>query len=284
MGNKIKVYLASSWFTPATEEIRFNLEGMLSVRPDVELYSPKRDGIMLPPNQRHDTALRESIFNDNISHIVSADLVIANVYSMDSYNDTGTMYEIGYAMANNVPVLGFTTTMDQVDVRFKGILGGMNVVTGYSTLTAVLDELIPRLLDKDTTKTGKVLFVGNGNKDVDETIASYIMDSGANLRWLNDIHNEVYTRIDEIFENVDYMIAVIDDRKTIVSWMIGQAYARGIPVVTYSNYDYGINIMLLVSVLTHIRGTEELSAFLQQVQRQGLESIPKFDISQMDAM
>lgn len=284
MKNKINVYLASSWFTPATEEIRSNLEGILSVRHDVELYSPKRDGIMLPPNQKHDTALRESIFNDNISHIVSADLVIANVYSMDSYNDTGTMYEIGYAMANNVPVLGFTTTMEQVDVRFKGILDGMTVVTGYPTLNAVLNALIPHLLDRDITKTCKVLFVGNGNKDVDETIASYIMDSGANLRWLNDIHNEVYAKIDEIFENVDYMIAVIDDRKTIVSWMIGQAYARGIPVVTYSNYDYGINIMLLVSVLTHIKGTEELSAFLQQVNRNGLKSITKFDISQIDAM
>lgn len=283
MKDKIRVYLASSWFTPATEEIRSNLEGMLTVRPDIELYSPKRDGIMLPPNQKHDTALRESIFNDNISHIVSADLVIANVYSKDSYNDTGTMYEIGYAMAHDVPVLGFTTTMEQIDVRFKGILEGMNVVVGYDALNSVLDEIIPTLSER-SQKNNKVLFVGNGDKEVDEKLVSYIMDSGANLRWVNDLHEEVYARIDEIFDNVEYMIAVIDDRKTIVSWMIGQAYARGIPVVTYSNYNYGINIMLLVSVLTHIRGTEELGNFLQQVKRCGLESIPKFDISQIDAM
>lgn len=283
MKDKIRVYLASSWFTPATEEIRSNLECMLTVRPDIELYSPKRDGIMLPPNQKHDTALRESIFNDNISHIISADLVIANVYSKDSYNDTGTMYEIGYAMAHDVPVLGFTTTMEQIDVRFKGILEGMNVVVGYDSLNSALDEIISTLSERDQ-KNNKVLFVGNGDKEVDEKLVSYIMDSGANLRWVNDLHEEVYARIDEIFNNVEYMIAVIDDRKTIVSWMIGQAYARGIPVVTYSNYNYGINIMLLVSVLTHIRGTEELGNFLQQVKRCGLESIPKFDISQIDAM
>lgn len=281
---KINIYLASGWFTPNTREILESLEKKLSDREDVILYSPRRDGIVLPPDQKHDTALRESIFLENIQHIVAADLVVANIDSRDSYNDPGTMYEIGYAMAHNVPVVGYTTSEENVQDRFKGILYGFDcIVDSLDNLDHYLDtkDFLPRSAE---AHNHKVLFVGAGNEEVDSKLASYIMDSGANLRWVNEVHSEVYSRIDEIFEGVEYMIAVIDDRKTIVSWMIGQAFARNIPVITYSDYNYGINVMLLVSVLTHLRGSEELIHFLQQVKREGLESIPKFDISQLDSM
>lgn len=278
---KLSIYLASGWFSSDTREILDQLESYLSTLENVVLYSPRRDGIMLPPNQKHDTALRESIFCENISNIKEADLVVANIYSGDPYNDPGTMYEVGYAMANDVPVIGYSPSTENIEDRFKGILEGMTVIHTlkdlYSTISSYEES-------HKYIKKSKVLFVGNGNKEVDEKLVSYIMDSGMSIRWVNNMHNEVYTKVDEIFQGVDFMINVIDDRKTLSSWMIGQAYARNIPVVTYSNYNYGINIMLLVSVLTHIRGTDELNRFLQQVNRYGIKSIPKFDISQMDAM
>lgn len=279
--NKLKVYLASGWFTDRTRAILDRLEPMLDNHPRVTLYSPRRDGVMLPPNQKHDTSLRESIFTENIQHIVDADLVIANIDSVDSYNDPGTIYEIGYAMAHNVPVVGFTLSILNITDRFAGVLPGFECIAySYPELCDVLDEF-----SVDSRKnTSKVLLVGSGDEEVDGKIASYIVESGANIRWVYEDHTQVYANIEDIFKDVQYMVAVIDDRKTIVSWMIGQAYARGIPVITYSNYNYGINVMLLVSVLTHIRGTEELQKFLQQVKRGGLESIPKFDISQMDSM
>lgn len=281
---KLNVYLASGWFTLRTREILDSLEEYLDQREDVTLYSPRRDGVMLPPNQKHDTALRESVFKDNISHISTADILVANIESVDSYNDPGTVYEIGYAMANNIPVVGFALNKDNISDRFRGVMDGFEgVVYNFHDLGCFLDINANRL-GEDTEKKQKVLFVGTGNTDVDNKLASFIMESGAKLRWVNEMHSEVYSRIDEIFEDVQYMIAVIDDRKTLVSWMIGQAYARGIPVITYSDYNYGINVMLLISVLTHIRGTEELVQFLQQVKRGGLESIPKFDVSMMDSM
>ena len=284
MNKKVSVYLASGWFTPRTRDILDNLESKLSNREDVKLYSPRRDGIMLPPNQKHDTTLRESIFKENIHHIVEADMVLANIDSKDSYNDPGTIYEVGYAMANNIPVVGFSLGGEEnISERFKGIRTGFEcILTSYEEVDIYFDTY--NVTHEVVDHLKKVLFVGAGNKEIDNKLASYIMDSGANLRWVNEVHSEIYSRIDEIFEDVEYMIAVIDDRKTIVSWMIGQAYARGIPVITYSDYNYGINVMLLVSVLTHLRGTDELVKFLQQVKREGLESIPKFDISQLDSM
>lgn len=278
---KLAIYLASGWFTPRTKDILDYLEYQLTQREDIDLFSPRRDGVMLPPNQKHDTALRESIFKDNIRHIDEADMVIANIDSVDSYNDSGTIYEVGYAMAHDIPVIGFTLSQENISDRFRGILNGFEcIIDSYQELSEFLDDH-KKEPEKDKSK---VLFVGSGNESVDKHLVAYIMDSGANLRWVNEVHKEVYSRIDEIFKDVQYMIAVIDDRKTIVSWMIGQAYARGIPVITYSNYNYGINVMLLVSVLTHLRGVEELKGFLQQVNEKGLESIPKFDISQMDSM
>lgn len=286
--NRTSVYLASGWFTPNTREILDNLEKRLSMREDIDLYSPRRDGIMLPPDKKHDTELRESIFKENISHITGADIILANIDSKDPYNDPGTIYEVGYAMANNIPVIGFATSEENIDSRFNGIKTGFDcILYSYEDLTTFLDSC--DIIAKESSVSHvdipkqKVLFVGASNENVDNKIVTHIVESGANLRWVNESHSEVYSRIDEIFEDVEYMIAVIDDRKTIVSWMIGQAYARGIPVITYSDFNYMINIMLLVSVRTHLRGTEELTKFLQQVKREGLDSIPKLDISEFNA-
>lgn len=280
---KLKVYLASGWFTPVTKDILDHLEDQLTRMEDVDLFSPRRDGVMLPPDQRHDTELRESVFADNIRHILDADLVLANVHSTDDWNDTGTIYEIGYAMANNIPVVGFALSEDNITDRFKGIMRGFECNLWSYHDVDMFFKLYRIAEDHNTSSKQKVLFVGNGNEEVDKKLASYIMDSGASLRWVNEVHSEVYSRIDEMFKDIQYMIAVIDDRKTIVSWMIGQAYARGIPVITYSDYNYMINIMLLVSVRYHLRGTEELQKFLQTVKREGLDSIPKLDISEFNA-
>lgn len=283
--NKIKVYLASGWFTPITREIRNKLEKFLSEREDISLYSPMRDGIKLEENQKHDTALRESIFKENIKHIVDADLIVANIESTDPYNDPGTMYEIGFAMAHDIPVVGYCEHLDHIFERFKGIHSGFDShCHSLKDLEIYLDGFKDVRSYQETNSKEKVLFVGSGNSEVDNKLVSYMMDSGVNIRWVNELHSEVYARIEEIFDNVKYLIVVIDDRKTIVSWMMGQAYSRGIPIITYSDFNYGINVMLLCSVLTHLRGTEELVRFLQQVKREGLGSIPKFDISQMDSM
>lgn len=283
MSKKLSIYLAGGWFTPRTREILDNLEKELDAREDINLYSPRRDGIMLPPNQKHDTALRESIFKENISNILEADMVFANIDSVDSYNDPGTIYEVGYAMANNIPVVGFTLSKDNISSRFKGIIDGFDcIVEGYDLIDSLFDNYASE--DKKESLGDKILFVGAGNGEVDSKLASLIMDNGFNLRWVNEDHNDIYSRIDEIFKDVTCMIAVVDDRKTLVSWMIGQAYAKNIPIITYSDHGYGINVMLLVSILTHIRGTDELQRVLQQIKRKGIESIPKFDISELDSM
>ena len=110
-----------------------------------------------------------------------------------------------------------------------------------------------------------------------------LLDSGALVKCVNNKHREIYRDIEDIFDKVDLVIAVIDDRKTIVSWTMGQAFARNIPIATYSDQGYGINVMLLCSLLTHIRGEDEMKEFLEQI-KNGLDTVPEFDISQIESM
>lgn len=282
---KIKVYIASGWFSERTRDILDNLESHLGQHSSLSVYSPRRDGIMLAPNQKHDPQLRESIFKENIRQILNSDIVIANIDSMDDHNDPGTIYEIGYAMASRVPVIGFDLS-NNIRSRFGSILNGFEcIISDYADLDDLIETGDIRNFLYEREEPQKVLFVGARNRGVNQKLIAHIMESGANVRWIEaGEYPSVYPRIDEIFDGVKYMIAVIDDRETLVSWMIGQAYARNIPVVTYSDFNYGVNIMLLCSLVTHLRGTEELTEFLQKVKREGLESIPKFDHSSMNAM
>jgi nucleoside deoxyribosyltransferase len=54
-----------------------------------------------------------------------------------------------------------------------------------------------------------------------------------------------------LIDKSDLVIAVIDDRDTGVIWEMGYAYAKNIPIITVSNFDYDVNIMLGQCVLAH---------------------------------
>jgi nucleoside 2-deoxyribosyltransferase len=49
----------------------------------------------------------------------------------------------------------------------------------------------------------------------------------------------------------DSMIAIIDDRDTGTIWEMGYAYATGIDTITFTNNDYGLNVMIGQSIRAH---------------------------------
>lgn len=57
---------------------------------------------------------------------------------------------------------------------------------------------------------------------------------------------------ERLIERSDLVIAVIDDRDQGVIWEMGYAYARGIPTITISQFDYDVNLMLSGTVIGHI--------------------------------
>lgn len=69
------------------------------------------------------------------------------------------------------------------------------------------------------------------------------------------------------------MLAVIDGRDTGTVWEIGFAYASGIPVITYSDQGYGVNVMIKECVWAHAKGLARLAEVLKIVKDRSREAL-----------
>lgn len=288
---KIKLYVAGPWFTPQAEKTMTMMEQMAILNPDkVEAYRPRIDGIKLNPGEFHNPELRHKVFEDNIVHIDTCDYVIANVDSRDGVIDTGTLWEVGYAISKNIPVYLYDPAGDS-SVTMSGMYPS---IRGEIPNQIELGEFFedPRRYDAEyigasyPPKVNKILLItplGQADKYTDLAVAlTEIYDN--NFKWIDD-HSAyaIYDSYDFLMYDSDLVIAVIDDKDPIVSYTIGYAYEKGIPVITYTNYDYDVNIMLLCSVLTHVKGVKNLKILLQKIKDGGIEAVPKFDHSSIKA-
>lgn len=291
MKKELQVYLCAGWFGPNQEQSITDAENLLRGTPNIKTYFPRHDGVKLAPNELHDSNLRKKVFDDNVSHIDHADFVVVVCDGRDGYYDTGTLWECGYAMSRNIPVIAY----DPAGVAHEHLCSIYKGFTAVCTDLYALEKAIIELLFVEKVFYNaipkKILFIGpdstqeqrDKNGDI---IASVIMEChGSNFRWVDSFSNDsLYDSVDEIFTDIDYMVSVIDDRHPIVSWMMGQAYNRQIPVITYTNFDYGVNIMLLNSLLYHCKGNAELKEVMQKMKRDGIYSLPKFDDSSLRAI
>lgn len=57
---------------------------------------------------------------------------------------------------------------------------------------------------------------------------------------------------ESLLDDSDLVLALIDDRDTGVIWEMGYARSNGTSVITISDHDYDLNIMLSGTVLAHI--------------------------------
>lgn len=67
-------------------------------------------------------------------------------------------------------------------------------------------------------------------------------------------------------DNIDtapFMIAVIDGRDTGVTFEIGYAYRAGIPILTFTNQNFGMNLMLAQCTIGHCKGLSDLRGALE---------------------
>jgi len=63
-----------------------------------------------------------------------------------------------------------------------------------------------------------------------------------------------------------FVLAVIDDYDVGMVWECGFEFGISlgkVPIVTYTDQDYGLNVMLRESAIAHIRGVGELKLFLR---------------------
>lgn len=300
-GKEIKVYLAGGWFHPDDDRILTKLEEYLRSKDFIKPYFPRHDGVKLNAGEFHDPKLRERVFLDNIAHIDDADLVIANLDGRVC-QDTGTCYEVGYAMARNIPVIGYQDDSNGLMTeQLASILDSFNFLcVGISDLDMYLNNFAERVFNRDKnvllpkvsyekTLGSKVLFIAPDNTDENikngTDVANVLIECfGKDFRWVDSLSNKnIQLATDDIFDDIKFMLAVIDDKHPIVSWMMGQCFARKIPMISYTNYNWDINIMLLCSIKYHVKGIEELKKVIQDIKRNGIDNLPKFDSSNIKA-
>ena len=273
---KIKEYTASGWFTKNTDEILTKIEGMLRNCEDISPYFPRHDGVKLKEGEIQNHEIRKKVFDDNVKHIDKADFLLVNLDGQDGFYDTGTLWELGYAMSKDIPVVAFDTT-GTVPERLPNFAEGFEIIlTSFEELGTFLESISQFVPQRKKSSNKKVLLVSPSDTEVQresaKDVAAVIIEcKGSEFRWVDQSSKlGLYTYMDDIFQGVELMVAVIDDRDPLVSWMMGQAYQRGIPTVSYTDFDYGVNVMLAVSITEHIKGKNNLKAFLQKIKREGI--------------
>jgi len=67
----------------------------------------------------------------------------------------------------------------------------------------------------------------------------------------------------EEIARADVIFAVIDDRDLGVIWEMGYGFGKGVPIVTYTDKDFGLNVMLKGCAQAHVKGVGEAFKLLK---------------------
>lgn len=134
------VYLAAPWFNESQYVIHTNVTKLIRQH-TTGILSPK-EIFDCPPDA--DQRTREQTFRGNLMAIQEAKFVIA----ITNGKDMGTIWEMGYAYARGIPVVGFALNL-QGSFNLMLAQGCVNVATTYDQLEEILKwydengELIP---------------------------------------------------------------------------------------------------------------------------------------------
>ena len=129
-----KIYLAAGWFNPTQAAELTTLEEICDSRKWVDLASPRRIFVCPPDAPRE---AQDATFDGNLHHIKTADFLIVNTRD----KDIGTIWEAGYAYANEVPIIYFCQGLP-AGAKFNLMLArsGVKVCTSFEQLEDYLDR------------------------------------------------------------------------------------------------------------------------------------------------
>lgn len=110
------VYIAGPFFNDEQVQVVRRVEEMLKER-KIDYFSPRSEGVLLDLSEEERQAAKHDIYAKNVEMICECDHMIAIIDD----RDIGTIWEMGYATALNIPV----TTLSNQDY-------GLNVMLAES--------------------------------------------------------------------------------------------------------------------------------------------------------
>ncbi|MDK2830894.1 MAG: hypothetical protein PWQ75_646 [Methanolobus sp.] len=138
MDGKKQIYLAGPLFSKAERDFNVLLRDRM-VEMGFSVFLPQEDGNDTESSRMEDR--QKNIFDNDVSGIDNSDIVLA-VLDGGSDVDSGTAWEMGYAYAKGIPVLGLKT-----DFRTFGDEGIVNLMM----------EMAVEALERDVDSILKVL-------------------------------------------------------------------------------------------------------------------------------
>ncbi|MDK2826940.1 MAG: hypothetical protein PWQ63_930 [Methanolobus sp.] len=138
MDGKKQIYLAGPLFSQAERDFNVLLRDRL-VEMGFSVFLPQEDGNDTKSSRMEDR--QKNIFDNDVQGIDNSDIVLA-VLDGGSDVDSGTAWEMGYAYAKGIPVLGLKT-----DFRTFGDEGIVNLMM----------EMAVEALERDVDSILKVL-------------------------------------------------------------------------------------------------------------------------------
>lgn len=125
---KKKIYLASPFFN-SEEIVRMEIVRSILRDKGLEVFSPEEH------QNKHlefgSMEWREATFKSDIDAIDACDIMVA-INCQGNYDDSGTMYEIGYAYAKGIPVVLFNNTSKSINLMIADSLHSL--LTSYDEL------------------------------------------------------------------------------------------------------------------------------------------------------
>lgn len=110
----MKLYLAGPWFNDEQNEREQRIKSLLREK-GFEVFSPREASALKANASKAD---QQKVFDIDIKGILDADAVFA----ITNGKDMGTLFECGYAYANNIPIIYFA----------EGLTGQFNLMLARS--------------------------------------------------------------------------------------------------------------------------------------------------------
>lgn len=288
------VYLASGWFNENDDRILSEFERTLSRDDTFSVHRPRLDGIELKPGEFHNPKLRKKVFRCNVKNINAADFLVANLTTGSAPRlDTGTVWEVAYAHFSGKPVIIYNETeeTEPLSSRLGNLVYGKGFIivstmeafwsVFYMYLKADKEDLKYSLLALKGLKKPTIFLPIQGTETYNVIMRSCldILPQTMGISYVTNYLTGDLTSVTASLINREFVLIPTETKDSILTYMMGVAYARKLPIITYSPTKDSINLMLICSVRAHAVGEDQLVTTLKKIVDSGVSSL-KFDMSE----
>ena len=107
----MRVYIAAPFFNEEQLDFVKRIEKKLLWN-EIQYFSPRDGGDIQKMNKREVKKVKREIYEDNINNIAGCDKIVAVIDD----RDTGTIFEMGYAVALGIPVISIANCDHGVNI------------------------------------------------------------------------------------------------------------------------------------------------------------------------